>query len=490
MTKPARRLEDWIQRLAALTLPILTSSRNALAQLSETEDTGVRELARIAYGDAALAINLIHAANQLRHRHLDTRIVAIEQAIMMLGVQRTLEMAGDYASVDEKLQEPARRGYLLACSLAYHAAWHARDWAEARQDILPAEIATAALVRSVGELAMWCAAPRAMTTARELGGQRPHLYQQAQYVVLGVGLADISAGLIRQWRLPLLVLEHLVPDKVTGRRTLGLALAANLAQLAPLGWRHPEFEDLLETVGAFLGLDADHTQTHVQHVASEAERYRPAGLPLTWKPLLPDQQDTAASSVGGREFCMMPRPGIARSLLSLCARGDDSRTLDDLHLKHATVEAMDVPLSLALRALHHGYGLSRAIFLRLDRRGDYCRPYMALGCEGDPHLPDLELSSLPGTQIHAFLHAPQAQWLDGSALQAWRAELPLRGRRLFCGESALVGPVRDVNGLCGLIYADRTSTECALNERVLSGFNATVQALETGLRRIRIPVDG
>lgn len=484
-TRPARRLEDWVRRLCRNELPILAASRHACEELSAAQDTGVRDLARIAYCDPALAINLLHTANRLRHLHLDTRTVSVEQAIMMLGVERVQTLVSGFATAQGKLVEDALEGYLTTCSHAVHTAIQARRWAERRQDILPSEVATAALVRCVGDLAMWQALPGRMKEARELGGDLPQATQQAQYVVLGVTMGELSAGLVRHCRLPLLVLEHLIPDKVTGRRTLGLALAGYLSQLGALGWRHPAMQSVLATVSSYLGMESDVAIEHIRDTVRLAAEECPGDLPRPWESLLQEPEAGAATTSAGREFCIVPRPTIAHALLRRCAAGRDQRALSGLRLKHRLVEDLDVPLSLALRCLHHGHGLSRAIFLRLSRDGDFCLPYMALGCEGDPHLPDLRLSTLPRSRLFRHLHAPQPEWLDEDAMNELRRELPPRGRQLLFASSSFLAAIRDGDGLLGLLYADRLPGHCRLDHATFGGFRAVVEALETGLRQAR-----
>ena len=486
MTARRRRAEDWIRRLGKTPLPILATSREACGALAAAPNAGLADVNRVAYRDPALAVNLLCAANGLRHRHLDTRTVSVDQAVLMLGMERCLKLVADCAEAGQELAGQALDGYLRASSHACHTSLLARDWAEVRQDILPAEVATAGLVRSVGDLAMWQHAPERMAEALELAGDLPLASQQAQYVVLGFSVAEISAGMVRHWRLPLLVLEHLIPDKITGRRTLGLALANRLSRLLALGWDHPQTAAVIETISVYLGMDREGARERVQRVSAEALQTLPEGMPAPWAPAaIRGIRETATGrGAPSRGFCILPRPALAATLIKRCAAGHDRRTLQDIQLKHGHVEARDVPVSLALRALHHGIGLSRAIHFGLARDGDYCRPYMALGCEGDPHLPDLHLSTLPRTRLAYYLHSGAPHWLRDEALAELRDELPTRGQRLLDTDSCFLAPVGAPGKPLGLILAHRQGPECQLDAGAFAGFRTVMTALESGLAHV------
>ncbi len=479
-----QRIEDWLEKLGQEPLPILARTLASVETLRDNPDLQMRDLWTPLYSDPALCANLIRAANQHRHRHLDTRITTADQALMMLGLNLAVDTILAVPSAESRLEGAPLQGYLHACGSAYHQAAHAHRWASIRQDVLPAEIRTAALLRPLAELALWVHDPDAMQRARQLWGSDGRLQADAEYIELGFSSAELGAAMVLSWRLPYLVLEHLLPDKVVGGRTMGIALASRLDAVAGLGWKHPDTQRVIGEVAAYLGLETDETILLIHDTAVQALDHSPVRLAPEWAALTdpPDQPGSQLPhSRTSIPFCLLPQRKLLARLLAQCRTGDDARTRQDLELKHTRVDAIDIPISLALRALHHGCGLQRAVFLKADVHGERLQPYMVVGGDGDPSLVRLSIPIFPGSPLAAMLADGKAHWLQAAQIKLLKQGANGRAYRLLDDAGAFVAPIRQSGKLLGLLFGDRRSPYCALDPTAFQGFRQTAAALAEGL---------
>ncbi|MCH8504158.1 MAG: HDOD domain-containing protein [Ectothiorhodospiraceae bacterium] len=479
-----QRIEDWLQRLGDAHLPVLSRTLAAVEALRDKQDLQMRDLWTPLYADPALCINLIRVANQHRHRHLDTRITTADQALMMLGLDLSVSTVLGFSDVESRLSGKVLQGYMHACSSAYHQSVHAHRWAAIRQDVLPAEIRTATLLRPLAALALWEHDPESMLRVRDLRGSDGRLQTDAEYVEMGFTSSELGAALVLQWRLPHLVLEHLLPDKVVGGRTLGMILASRLDAVAGLGWKHPETERVIAEIAAYLGLEAEETALLIHDTATQALEHSPVRLAPEWATLTdaPDETGTHLPQyTQPAQFCLLPQRQSLVRLLAQCRTGEDERTRKDLQQKHTRVDAIDVPISLALRALHHGAGLQRTVFLLADVHGERLQPYMSIGGDSDPSLIRLSVPIFPGSPLSALLADGKAHWLRPAQIKALKDGPYGKAYRLMDNAGAFVAPVRQGARLLGLLFADRRTRECALDEHGFSDFCQTAAALTDGL---------
>lgn len=487
MTDNASRINDWVRRLSQRALPVLQQSRRALDALAERGEPGATEIAEIAYRDPALCINLLQAAGMER-RHHDSRAATLEQALMLLGVQRALALARDYPEAETTLEERMLGQYRQAVAHAYHASLQAVAWAEQRNDQLPSEIRTAALVRVVAPLTLCARAPRVLEQTAALSSPSPDTVNQAAHVVLGFTLNELGAGLVQTWRLPVAALEQLVPDHIDGRRMLGLTLAAALSEWAPLGRGNPELQNVFHAIADYIGKPLDPTVATVAETAHRASAHPCAGTPPPWAPLL-DGNPLPSPLPPARHptiFCLAPQAEIAARLTELCAESDDPRIIDTLRLRLRQVEPADAPISLALQALHSGYGMSRTIFLRLQPDGEACGAHLTLGCDGNPHLPDLQLKTGASTALRRYLMTGEPRWCRDDDLAQLLGLMPHPAHTVFSTREAFLAPIRCGDAPLGLLYADRGSADCRLTESAFRGFRAVTHALHQGIARLGI----
>ena len=197
--------------------------------------------------------------------------------------QRTLQAA--LAS-----QPVALEGALAVVSRARHAALYARDWAVLRHDIEVDEVTTAALLHDLAELVLWCHAPDAALQISRMRQERPgRRSDAAQRLVLGFSLAELQLALVREWRLPPLLLRLMDDYNASTPRVLNVALAAAVARHVAQGWNDAALPDDYKAVGKLLGVAPQLARDRVVRVAVLAARdWQWSGVipPAAWLPLI------------------------------------------------------------------------------------------------------------------------------------------------------------------------------------------------------------
>ncbi len=486
-TDSRRRVKDWLGALGNTALPIMAETRRTAVACGDTIDDA-RELGDLVYRDPALCVNLLREANRHHHLHLDARTTTVEQAVMMLGLTRTLELIADSAEAESDLDQPALDGYLAENAAAYHAACHAHAWADVRKDVLPAEIRTAATLAPVAPLLLWLHEPKAMHAACELSGHEGLPRSDAGYVQLGFYPGELGAMLVRHWRLPGLVTEQLLPNKIVGNRALGINLAFRLTALAPHGWHHPGLNMLVSLLGVYLGCSEREARTSIHRTSSRALEAWHAPPPPAWASLArePGRRPRCLPQPSSNDsmFCLLPQRQLLGRLLDGCRQGGDPRICQELNQQHRRVDPFDPPIALALRALHHACGLNRALFLIANTHGELLHPYMAVGWEGEPLLLlQVDLPVHSGSALAHQLADGETHWLTAAQVDVLQSRSRTPAYRLLDRQGAYLAPIR-VNGrLFGLLYADRRGQSCALDARSYNRFRRTAAALKEGIGR-------
>ncbi|MFO7859153.1 MAG: HDOD domain-containing protein [Ectothiorhodospiraceae bacterium] len=477
-----RRLQDWLEHLSQTHLPIQHSSALALAELAGPagDDLGARDLEPLLERDPALALNLVRAANSHHHKHLEAFITTSEQAVLMLGMRRTLALASGWTTIEDCCTGNAHQRYLRTQADALLTARLAHHWAELRSDTLPAEIATAALARHAGPLALRAdpLGQPAMASVDELAARARIPRTDAEYIILGFPTDELSAGLNTSWHLPTLALEYLLAEQMNARRSLGIRLAMALRAIGHAGWADTRVQALLQVLADYLGTSRETAAATIPDTASGVLATFRLDEEPAWAPLA-----TAVTTVAtetGRGVCLPPRWPLFQRLLTEIRSGDLDRIRSELTRRHERIDPDAPVLTLAARALHHGLGLDRAVVLLANQRSDGLFPYLALGAESDPGLVVSHVSLTPAWLERHLPPGRAARLLRAGESDSLRTQLRRGGGRLFDSPEYLVRSVAGPRGSFALLFGDRHAPDCTIDDAARDGFNDLVSALDEG----------
>jgi HD-like signal output (HDOD) protein len=198
-------VDQWAAFLSRPELPCMPRSKARLKELEEArgDRLAARELADIAAADPFLCLHLLREAESRRVQRLGHETTTPLGAVMQLGTDRVHRLLQNSPETDEN------NTGLAACEARSHLASRlALRWSSARADIVPDEVAMAALLAEIGELLLWSFAPELpeATSALVRSGRSPRSVQ-AQVDVWGFRFKDLTLKCATIWHLPPLLTQ-------------------------------------------------------------------------------------------------------------------------------------------------------------------------------------------------------------------------------------------------------------------------------------------
>jgi HD-like signal output (HDOD) protein len=198
-------VDQWAAFLTAQNIPCLPRTKLFLSVLEEAqgEDLSAAHLTTLVISDPYLCLRLLREAEKRRSHHLGHDTTTPLGAVMQLGFKafRNLLLASPEA--DEE------NAGLIACEgRAVMASQIAQTWGRARADVVPEEVAMAALLAEIGELLLWHFAPELPQAALDaLASGQATRSAQAQEFACGFRFRDLSLKCATVWALPPLLVQ-------------------------------------------------------------------------------------------------------------------------------------------------------------------------------------------------------------------------------------------------------------------------------------------
>lgn len=473
MTVEAAWLNSVVATARPEELPVRASTRRALTQILADDQSPRGRIAGVVMADPALALRVLQRANVVEHRHFRFEIAALQDAIHMLGTQTLTELERQAPLAEDVLDANRLAHYRRSCGRAWLAALLAQDWAELDRDRVPTEIALAALLNNLGELYLLAHGDARINRYLDMMECVHVLPHEAEYVTLSVSLEALGYGLACAWRLPEMVRESMRGRNARHLRPLCVMLANQIARHACSGWRRPgQLVDLSLTADILdldLGTLCDRIDRVLDRFNEHALDYGLApldALPLITGPDAPASLDLPRAAV----FCLAPRA--------------DELDRAGAALTSGTIEDRETLILEWLRGLHHGLGLNRVVYAAFDPRRRRLTTEQLIGTDFEINFNRFSLSLDRDGLFARLIETPGALWLNDTNRAELAEQVPmdvkiLTGCASFMARSVWVGgrPI-------GLVYADRRTSDCALDAHAYQGFLHLSALAETALERL------
>ncbi len=435
-------LTGWIARIRNCEMPVFGRTVDALHTLMEDEKASASALAQVILKDAAMTTKVLRLANSAFFNHAHQGISTVSRAIVVLGFDPVAELALSVSLVDSLLSGGVRSRVHEEMARSFHAAVQARWVAVKRGGGQGEEVFIAALLMRVGEMAFWCFGGEQARSLDRCMTQSGLKEDEAQQVVPGFPLRQLSVGLVREWRLGPLVAAALEGRPRASGPERAVVLGHKIARVAEQGWESlagrqllRELADYLEMAPSAVAQEIVANSAVAARIASTFGSTAAAGLiPQGNLPVQP-AQEVAAPPSG-------PDP-----VLQL-------RILHDLAAM--TVGRSDISeiLQLAVEGVFRGVGCERVVLAMLtpDRRQLRGRLGLGIGAEALCARFVFSMDGEPDDVLDAAIDSAQA-----CRIQPSRLELPGTERLIGvtgCDEAFLVPfgtPYRQI----GVLYADR-----------------------------------
>ena len=261
MQQEAKDLQGWTAFLGTAEIPVLKQTvRDLQALREEGEKASPHTIANIIARDPLMTALLLRYLQSHKRSSQTNEVLEVEQALLMLGIEPFFKHVVANVSVEEMLgtQVPALVATLRVVHRSHRASSYAFDWAVRLRDMHFEEVRIAALLRDLTEILMWCFAPAEMLKIKALQEQDKSMRSgAAQEQVLGFRLVALQKELVKEWKLPALLLNLINADNNKQARVLNVVLADRLARHSSHGWDDAALPDDYKDIAALLNMKAE-----------------------------------------------------------------------------------------------------------------------------------------------------------------------------------------------------------------------------------------
>ena len=273
ITQPPRDLAAWARRFDLAALPVLERTADAIEAMRENQDAvDAHLIAETIDSDPLMTLKVLGHVAQLRRGREDGNIETATEALVMLGITPFFNTFDRQATVDDVLQdEPAAlQGFRAVITRTRRAANFAMAFAVHRMDHDAAVIHEAALLHDFAEMLLWLHAPALALDIQQRQAIDPELRSaDAQQAVLGIVLADLQQSLMRQWKLPELLVRITDQRQADAAQVRNVLLAIRVARHSAAGWDNAALPDDVNEVADLLSLGVAPTWRLLRQIDEE-----------------------------------------------------------------------------------------------------------------------------------------------------------------------------------------------------------------------------
>lgn len=472
-------MENWIDRFGDIPIPVMRHTITSLAKLCQ-KDVPIHDLVELVETDPGLTVQLIRTCSTSLQGSLRTEVTSVQQALMIIGVEKLKKLPDTLPTVEKKLTGSAKQHLLKTFSTAYHAARQSTAWAKLRRDMVPDEVTAATLLHFIGEMMMSIHAPDLLDKITRMRNEEHVASEEAQYIVLGFTLDQLSLEIADRWHLPSLVTEALHAENARHPRAYSIMLAVQLARHAAYDWYSPKMSKFYEEAAEWLDKPRSvlirETHQLAVTVARDSEFYNvipSAALLLAGHrdesaPVNTDIDTGEEPSGKHAGICLVPQLSVINNVIN--------------NLKSLPPKEQDLHniIDLSLQGLHDGAGLNRVVFAIHDKPQNVLKAYSIVGADNDPVFGRFQIS-LEQKNLFSYMASKiQAVWVNGENREKYGSLIPESLDRIILTDSFFSMSVLLNKALFGLFYADRHTTDCQLDKKTYNYFKIIcMQAIQT-----------
>ena len=260
----------WARHFAALEIPVLSDTAAQIEELRPVEDeVDARMLGEILARDPLMTLKVLGlvAAQGADRRLHDAETVT--EALVLMGITPFFRAFGPQLTIEEHLAgtPEALDGLREVLRRADRAARFAATFAIHRGDHDAAVLQEAALLHDFAEMLLWLHAPAIALEIRRRQAADPALRSvSVQRELLHAELTDIQHALMRQWRLPEILVRITDDRDAVHPQVRTVLLAIRVARHSMQGWDNAAIPDDLRDIGSLLMLNAEAVRRLLQDI--------------------------------------------------------------------------------------------------------------------------------------------------------------------------------------------------------------------------------
>ena len=269
-----RDVAGWAALFSHAQLPVLPSTALVLEDMRATEDAVDAHMLTAAIGnDPLMTLKLLAHVSHMRRGRDGSEVETVTEALVMLGITPFFRAFGPQAVAQDRLLDmpDALAGFDDVLRRSHRAAQFAMGFAVHRMDHDAPVLHEAALLHDFAELLLWLQAPGlALEIQQRLAADSTLRSAAAQRAVLNIELADLQHTLMKNWRLPSLLVR--ITDEHTQQMTSqarNVLLAIRVARHSAQGWDNAALPDDVRDIAELLQMSSDATLRLLQEIDSD-----------------------------------------------------------------------------------------------------------------------------------------------------------------------------------------------------------------------------
>jgi len=198
-------LSAWAEYLAEKSLPLLESTTRYVKELDSRSGKSVDRICAKLLLDPGAVVALLHKVNSLKRGRLSSEITTAENAVMLLGIDKSRALLERSKVVRLPVKAPALKHYLKTLDLAYHAGYLAHNWAIARGSMIAKESFVQAFLFHIGEMYMWLYGMSEIVKVRVAAIEKRVPFRVAQHQIMGFDFRELSGEMTKILNMPEIV---------------------------------------------------------------------------------------------------------------------------------------------------------------------------------------------------------------------------------------------------------------------------------------------
>jgi hypothetical protein len=286
--------------------------------------------------------------------------------------------------------------------------------------------------------------------------------EEAEYIVLGFTLDELTLLLAKKWQLPTLVQDALISENTSQPRSYGIMLAVQLIRHAEFNWYNEKTRQLEEDAAEWLNIKPAKLISDVHQLAAKVARHssqyntRPLAFHLPSTVILDEKtkvkQDVQAT------VCLLPLVDVLKEVIH------------KLKVDNKTLLNINDVMTVVLKGMHDGIGLNRVVFLMLNSEKDKLKINAAAGTDNDLEFNSLAINLTKRNLFGVLLEKQQAVWLNNSNLKKIWPLVPPEIKKIAKTKSFFAMSVHIGDKPIGIFYADRHDEVCELDIKSYNHF--------------------
>ena len=461
------KINKWVELATKEPIPVLKYTIKQLRDLCRKEEIPLKEITHVVERDPGLVVHILRTANNRPKSRLSTQITHVNQAFRLMGTDQLTKLPDALPAIGDKLDGSSKIRLLATFNRAYHAARFATDWAALRRDMTPDEVFAAAQLHFMGEMILSIHAPELLEKITALRVKDHIASEEAQYIVLGFTLNELTKKIAEKLKFPQLVTEALSAENAKFPRAYGIMLGVQLARnITHEGWyAEPTFQ-IQKQIAEWMDISVDEViaRTHViaAEVAREIPQYdtEPAARLL---PLIREfpTEDTAVQDSSDHEnaaICLIPQLSLLRDAVQKMTKFSPKDTSVDELIQHV------------VSTMHDGIGLNRVVFSLYNDEEHLLEGQVFKGAENDPVFNRFEIKLGDNNIFSHLITKPQAVLMNEASRPKFWPLVTSDFQKLINTNSFVAMSIFVKNKPYGLFYADRHTSTCQIEERSYNYF--------------------